>query len=655
MKKFFAFLMAAAVMMTGCNDPKPTPGPGNDPDNKPGTEEFYGMTLDNAEVINRGDYYNNGTNSYIINMYKMDGDAASRIFTGEIITPEVNDGVIPEGKYTIEDGTMEEGVYDDTFMGSYFIRNTEDGYIMLVTGGYFEVKHVENGYQLTASFSGIDAFSQETVLPAEGRFTGAPTMQGLAANNNFEIFTPIVAQAAYFPMGDGTAVYDILLGDQGAVDGVTFPAHMVELAIVAEDLGAETLPQGTFVVDPFGTGAVNTQIFNDYFCFTADGQEIEDTGLNGKVTIKALGEGKYSIEAISFGALNGYKQKYSGPVYLSDGSIQGVEFDAAQANFQGEYEGNTWWVLFLIDQAGDSIYQMYVNTPADNTAAAGIPSGTYAIADTMEPFTIDAGYVDDEGYANGSLIVNLEQTSVKDLITSGEVNITNNGDGTYAIDLAVGTYLGENLAGSFTGKVNIVDDSEGGSQGGGNEGGGNESDAFATNIETVEMYFLGLGEWVVYLNDLSFNGGTGVSFMLDTYQAEDATFAQGLATGTYTFADTYEACTIWPGGVDADGYLEGSLALTGNQQQAYDYLDKGSMNVTNNGDGTYAFEFLFEGSRYAFAGSYNGAVTAVDATQEGVAPAKAPAKKASMFKSNCKNTNSNLRLNTMMSSRFSVK
>lgn len=619
MKKFFAFMIAAAALMVGCGDNgEPTPEP--EPN---GNEDYFGLILNDAQVLNRGDYYNNGTNSYIITMNKLENKEPARIFVAEIITPEVNDGIIPEGKYTVADGAMAEGSMDTILGGSFFVRNTgEDGYIQLATDGFLQVKHLENGgYQLTAEIIGIDATTGESVSKAEGRFEGQPKMIGLPASNNYTVYNPAVCQAVYTPYGDGIAFWTIILADNNLING-KYPARITQMVLVVEDNGPEVLPQGTFYVDNYLGGVMNTQLVNVNVLMESETSEVEDYAVDGKLTIKANGEGKYTVEAVSFGELGAYKQSYSGAVQLFDESTQEIEFDAAQANFQGEYEGNTWWVLFLIDQAGDNLFQLYVNTPGDNTAAAGIPTGEYAVAGTMEPFTIDEGFVDEEGYANGSMVLNMAQNQVKDFVTGGAAYITNNGDGTYTIDVEFVGYQGDTILGSYAGAVNIVDDTEegGGGQGGGNEGGNLQE--IAINITDAEAYWYGNGQWVLYLVDPAINSGVGCAMQF--FVLSDATaFADGITAGTYTVAETGEPNTVFAGFQDEEGYLNGSLALTGNFQSYYDLVTSGSLTVENKGNDSYAFEFATGGTRYLFTGAYDGAVAVYDGTQQAVAPLKA--------------------------------
>lgn len=607
MKKIFAFLMFAAAMMTACNEPEPGPGPGPGTNTNDG-DEFYGMTLDQAEVLNRGDYYNNGTNSYIIYMYKMEGKDASRIFVGEIVTPEVNDGVIPEGKYEINSGLTAGGL-DNMLTGSYFIRNTEDGYIMVVTGGYFEVKHVDGGgYQLTASFSGVNASDMvSTVTPAEGRFTGTPTMMGLPANNNFSVYTPSYAQATYNP-ADGYAAWEIILADDAFLQDA-YPSHMTDIIILTEDLGAGVLPQGTFPVDYLQFGGINTQYFNVNITATSADSEVEDYARDGYVTIKAQGEGKYSIESVAYGEQGAYKQKFNGTVYLYSNAGTTYNIDVTQALFGGNYNGNTWWLLFLGDTNADRLFYIYLNTPAGNNAAAGIPSGTYVVSDTSDVGTVDVGFIDNEGYVNGSMVTDIAQSSVYTYLTGGSITIQNNGDSTYAIQFEFKDHNKKSVMGTYSGSIPVKDQSQ--------------KEATVLNIDLAGAQYVAQGVWNVVFGDQAKDRMVSLYYFLE----ETADPAAGLPTGNYPVAETGAAGTIYAGYQSEQG-LGGSLLVNCAYTSAYDLILGGESNVTNNGDGTYVIDFLFEGMSGEYAGEFNGTLPISDGTQTGVAPKKANIKMA---------------------------
>lgn len=627
MKKFFAFLVAVAALMVGCNEPD------SGKEVEPEKDNFMGMTLNEAEVINRGDYYNDGTNSYLISMYKSEGTGEdktySRIVAAEIVTPEVNDGIIPEGKYTVEGSNLAEGNFTNYLTGSYYVRNTEDGYIMLVTGGYFEVKHLENGgYQLTASFEGINAADGSALAKAETRFEGQPVMGGLPASNNFDVYTPYGAQAMYVPLGDGIAAWQIIYGNEGAFTGQG-KVVMDSFLIIAEDLGENVIPQGTFSVDRFGMMNVGTVLAAEHLTAPdVNSEPTSDVAMDGTFTIKAKGEGQYSFEAVTYGLAGAYKQKYEGPVYIMvDESEVEYNTQVAQAIYAGEYEGVPYWVLLLGDPERDELIQLFVNVnPSDDPYAAGIPTGSYVVSDTMQPGTIDSAYQTQSGGYSGSLIVDLStQQELVDLILDGQLNVVNNGDGTYAMAFEFATYYDMTYYGEFEGKVNHVDQS--GSTGGGGDG---ELQPVQVVVDVAQLLYIGLGEWVVYLP----GEASDSCFMLDCLNYEDATFEDGLASGTYTIAETYEHCTIWPGWEDEDG-AGGSLLLTYDKSSYYDIVSGGEMVVENKGSNNYSFEGVLTGNRYEVSFAYDGAAEVENYEEAGVAPAAKVAPKAlSPLKSN---------------------
>lgn len=627
MKKFFAFLVAVAALMVGCNEPD------SGKEVEPEKDNFMGMTLNEAEVINRGDYYNDGTNSYLISMYKSEGTGEdktySRIVAAEIVTPEVNDGIIPEGKYTVEGSNLAEGNFTNYLTGSYYVRNTEDGYIMLVTGGYFEVKHLENGgYQLTASFEGINAADGSALAKAETRFEGQPVMGGLPASNNFDVYTPYGAQAMYIPLGDGVAAWQIIYGNEGAFTGQG-KVVMDAFLIIAEDLGENVIPQGTFSVDRFGMLNVGTVGGADHMTAPdVNSEPTIDVIMDGTFTIKAKGEGQYSFEAVTYGLAGAYKQKYEGPVYIMvDESEVEYNTQVAQAIYAGEYEGVPYWVLLLGDPERDELIQLFVNVnPSDDPYAAGIPTGSYVVSDTMQPGTIDSAYQTQSGGYSGSLIVDLStQQELVDMILDGELQVVNNGDGTYAMAFEFATYYDMTYYGEFEGKVNHVDQS--GSTGGGGDG---ELQPVQVAVDVAQLLYIGLGEWVVYLP----GEASDSCFMLDCINNEDATFEDGLASGTYAVAETYEHCTIWPGWEDEDG-AGGSLLLTYDQSGYYDIVSGGEMVVENKGSNNYSFEGVLTGNRYEVSFAYDGAAEVENYEEAGVAPAAKVAPKAlSPLKSN---------------------
>lgn len=287
--------------------------------------------------------------------------------------------------------------------------------------------------------------------------------------------------------------------------------------------------------------------------------------------------------------------------------------DQAQGYYD-PFDGAPYYTLLLADVDNDAILQLFVNVDYDNTMDEGIPTGTYVVDTTYNPGTVDIGYIDEEYGVGGSFIMNLNQDTAKAIIVSGSISIVNNGNNDYDIDFEFTDQAGATHSGVYEGNISIAD-----------IGGGGDLSLINLNLDFAEMYFVGYGEWIAYIGDSTMDA----VYQLDIIGAEDATFADGLASGTYSFAESYEPFTIWPGWLDSDGYYGGSLLLTTDMTGLYDTAIGGTLNVTNNGGDNYTFEVDIWGERYNCVGSYTGPVTAIDSTAE-AAVAKAPAKKSAV-------------------------
>lgn len=627
MRKFLlALTIAAAALVSSCT------GPDLD---VPNVEEdlYFGLTMNDAEILHRGNYYNNESSNFIVYLYMLDNSgAATRVVAAEINTPDVNDGIIPEGKYSIADASMVEGELNPVIKGSHFLRMVgENQVIMFVTEGSIEVKHKGEGeYDFNVSFTdGYDP-SGEACTAVECRYTGKPKNIGMK-DNNFEVFVPVYCEAIYEPLDETMAAWTITLYSEGALTG-KYPIQLAQTIILTPATGAAALPLGEFEVDTYGLMVSNSQYVSAVVTLpSANDKPIENYAITGKMKIQALGEGKYAITNEAYAENAAYKQTFSGDVAIFDETPQVHEIDQAVGVYQ-IYEGAPYYALLLADFESESIFQFLVNVDLDTTFEEGIPSGTYVAGTDYSPGTWDQGYSSGGG-AGGSMILNLEQNQAKALLVGGNLMIQNNGDGTYEVAFECVDQANESWMGEFSGTIEMQDGSNGQQPGGGGEGGGegggNDSGlpVISLNFDTAQMGFMGLGEWVVYIGDSTSNDGTGVLYMLDCYNAEDATFAEGLASGTYTFAESYEPLTIWPGYTGSDGYLYGSLMLTFAQDGAYDIVNNGTVEVTNNGGDNYTFVVDVWGERYNGQGTYSGPVVVQDATQQGAAVAKAPAKK----------------------------
>ena len=108
-------------------------------------------------------------------------------------------------------------------------------------------------------------------------------------------------------------------------------------------------------------------------------------------------------------------------------------------------------------------YDILVLTSAEGTLANGIPTGTYPINLSGEPGTVLAAYYDETGSLNGSMLV-YEYSMGNGLYTTlfgGELDIVNNGDGTYEIELNYYNYYSIPSVASYSGVCSHIDYSDG--------------------------------------------------------------------------------------------------------------------------------------------------------------------------------------------------
>ena len=153
----------------------------------------------------------------------------------------------------------------------------------------------------------------------------------------------------------------------------------------------------------------------------------------------------------------------------------------------------------------------------------------------------------------------------------------------------------------------------------GNNGGGEEGGETEGPVATMDYW--GGANFVVYIP----NGDTIVA--LDCYAGTQGSFAAGLPTGTYTVTEdhTNYNMTIHAGYEMYPGYPYGAHITDSIGVNVLGYINQGTLEVVNNGDGTYKFTFsVCDDNWIDYAGTYEGAVEATDyISMYGVAPKKA--------------------------------
>lgn len=340
--------------------------------------------------------------------------------------------------------------------------------------------------------------------------------------------------------------------------------------------------------------------------------EVKHTAEGYVLTIYTSGGQNVTSEAGE--TMTGIGFRYKGDLMFYEPKLTPVpEADAAYYGEMVDQDGkptgtHQWAVQILVQEPYNGYYQLanlYICTDSADWEA-GIPSGTYPINFTYSPGSAIAYYEN----GSGILLVNPQSFKIEgygDVMFGGEVEIVNNGDGTYKIDILYYNkfYLPYNI--SFNGKINLSNQSE--------------AEQLTFEPETAKLIWLGDGLWVVTVADTKFTyEGENYGCAIDLYcvnDAETASFEAGLATGKYTVAVTELSPFTFIPTMEQNGSPIGSMIYMTNADYLYDYILDGELNVTNNGDGTYKLEFVkIGGEDFVFSGTYEGAVTAEDESKE---------------------------------------
>lgn len=332
-------------------------------------------------------------------------------------------------------------------------------------------------------------------------------------------------------------------------------------------------------------------------------------------------------------AMNNLEIRYEGNAELY-GTYNPTKQNTGYAIYIGQFTETAYcWVFEVdIDTTEAVLYYDFYLLVEDDNFEAGIPSGKYPMLMTGEAGTALPTFVSGGQYAGSMLLEYIESegdSNIVDLVRGGEINVVNNGDGTYEIDVDYYNYFNIPYSTDYSGAVQHLDKSQ--AQGGGGAQGGEN--------QVLAMYWGG-PNWVFYLADAT---NQFIAY-LDTYNGNMAgSFADGLKAGTYTYTDdtTNFNMSIWAPIMEGEQWTStGSVILSLSGQSILDIVTDATMEVVANEDGTYAITANIEGTQlkdYTF--EFNGEVMLEDGTAAQVS-AKAPLKVAAKF-DNTKNVKFN--------------
>lgn len=235
-------------------------------------------------------------------------------------------------------------------------------------------------------------------------------------------------------------------------------------------------PAGEYVLgDVEATEAMTfTPDYSEIVITDAEGwYEYREAFTEGRLTISYEGENMILEAFLTDSQGKTHHVKYNGPAnYLSDNDSEGLPQSTltddytldlsgaiGQAAYYGDYyeTGGGNWLIEIIpgSGAGDAFMTDLVAEGTD--FESGIPSGTYTASTSYYPLPGEylQGGIDSDGYIGGTSYVNILNGAVAGYATavSGDLHITNNGDGTYVISFEFLDSQGYTWDGEWSGNL----------------------------------------------------------------------------------------------------------------------------------------------------------------------------------------------------------
>ena len=619
-KLFYAFLFAATAILGGCNP--------IEEESKPLPEGFDNTSLE----MNYCEVNARGENNYVIYLETQTAGETSRRIVFNITAEEVADGV-PVGTFSVADGTVAAGTFTNVLAGSYYLRLTDSNILTLIEDATLTIaQKEEGGYTFEAKIAGNynlleeveEDQEQKKFVNVECKFEGAPVLSGMQ-NGQFKEVAG-VCLIAYDEFKEGKNLYAQWTFEHYSInyytylttkqfystDFVTYPLTVTSWIMLTKadgSRGERILPQGNFPIDAYSFGYENTAFLAMYEEIDpSTGETIEEDFYDGNVNIKALGGGQYSITTTAYGLYNAYNVTADLTAIIDNTQIElSIPEGGLFLDWQENTAGNRW-VMTAIDPNNELLVEMHIY--GKNATTDGLTSGVYKVSNSTNVSGLDSKYegvilmgdVDADGYPVGSLIYNYDGDVVA-LIQDGEVTITNNNAGGYAVEF------------NFTDHASVY-----------YYGGGSSSNVTVTypseyNVTKAQAMFVGAGGWFIDLTDPTKSGGLTLRVLI--IDDEDITFADGLPIGRYRFDTSAAPGTVLAGYMDNTGVYY-SMLISADGKSVYALLEDGTVSVSANGS-NYTIEIeCSDESGNIHRGSYTGAVQLINMYDEAAtAPMKA--------------------------------
>ena len=484
---------------------------------------YFGLTMNSAMLTHKGlAERGDDESSYVLRLATIDVNDMGEAATTRILSLDLKfnlvDGKIPEGEYSFGNLELSEGAFSNILSGSTYV-NMESGdyntYAMwLINKGKLTVKHgKDNAYIMDVDFEAKKLNKEAGIAvgktkPIVCHYEGEVDICGLPENFIYTSYQPYFAYAVYYPLIGNQTYWDlyimdenyfnVFLNQQATGKEGTYSAYFTEYQIICDENGM-ILPQGQFDLDTYATLTSKTMMaaafmkvdITESIIKNEKGEDIVyinqeessylDMMSDGFVKITSKGQGLYDITTETYGIMGAYKSKATNcqvqiiPGYTGADRqnvdfkfTEGVMYYMGRVDYGNGIMSVPYWNLGLYDNARKEIVALGVNVEVGNNFSTGIPSGTYIANESGNGFTVDLGVEDQNRNVYGSYIIQTTadgQVTPCDLITSGVLEVTNHGDGTYKFVLDMKGNNDNYIKGTFEGKLEIVDNTASNSSG----------------------------------------------------------------------------------------------------------------------------------------------------------------------------------------------
>ena len=504
MKKSLLAIVLALFAFSSCTSKLEVPDINKD-------NMYYGLNMNSAMLTHKGLAQRGDSEStYILRLATIDTNAAGEAATTRILSLELQfnlvDGKIPAGEYSFGNLELTEGAYSNILSGSTYV-NMESGdyntYAMwLINKGKINIQHGKGDtYIMDVDFEAKKLNKEAGVAvgktkPIICRYEGEVDFCGLSDDFIYTTYQPYYAYAIYYPLKGNQTYWDIYIMDenyfrvflnqQATGKTETYSAYFAEYQLICDENGM-ILPHGQFDIDTYGTltsktlmGAAVMKIDITESIITNDkGENIAyitqeptsymDMMTDGFIKITSKGNNLYDITTETYGVQGGYKSKLTNnqvqivPGYTgADRKDVNFKFDECMILYMGRYlyDNGTlsvpYWYVYLYDKSRNEFVQLGVNVDVNSNFQSGIPSGKYIVNESGSALTVDQGFEDQTRTIYGSCVHD-GTSEYFDLITSGVLEVTNNGDGSYKFALDMKGNNDNYIKGTFNGKPAIQD------------------------------------------------------------------------------------------------------------------------------------------------------------------------------------------------------